>query len=659
MPVGESSPSQSKQDKIDMIMDNLKLEIDFEPPEVKSMINALQDNDIDNLANTMNSFAKSIKDSITQLVNEYDEVKESIGDVFAAAGLKYFDSNLDNPYIKTMNNFYASVASKFFETDAFQNSPEINNQFDLYNVATGMDMCFGDCLKKTFNIDVKPSELAWVKTDGELGEYDYTKNTLSLKWDGDSDGMFNTLFHELTHKVQHALVDNSTSPSLANYKKYIDMLKYNFLAYYDEPDHRYIYQPLELEAHRNGDTFQKLYELAQDDSENKDNIFNKDDIKASFLNVQKKINDDANYGLNGNSSDSDSDSESDSESSFDETLHKSTTLGDALNSKLKKWPASESSPSQSNQDKIDGIMENLKQVEFQLPEVQSMINALQDNDIDNLANTMNGFVKPIKYDILISVNRYDGVKESIGDVLAAASLKYFDSNLDNPYISTMNSFYANVASKFFQTDTFKDIPEIKTMGDLYTVAEGMDLCFKDCLKKDFDIDVGLSEIKFETTDGTVGGYKYGKNILSVKLDGDSDGMFNTIFHELTHKVQYAFVNNSTSPSLANYKHYIDMLKYNFLVYYDDEPYYRYVYQPLEAEAHKNGNTFQTLHALAQGYGKDKDNLFDPDDIKTSFLKLQKKINDDGHYDIDDNSSDSEFDSDFDSELDFDSSSDDE
>ena len=653
MPVGESSPSQSKQDKIDMIMSNLKLEIDFEPPEVQSMINALQDNDIDNLANTINGFAKPIKDSIKQLVNEYDEVKESIGDVFAAAGLKYFDSNLETPYINTMNDFYASVASKFFETSAFQHSPEINNKPDFYNVATEMDKCFGDCLKKTFNIDVEPSKLANNETDGELGEYDYTSNTLSLKLDNDDSGeMFNTLFHELTHKVQHALVDNSTSPSLANYKKYIDMLKYNFLAYYDEPDHRYIYQPLELEAHRNGDTFQKLYTLSQDYSEDKDNIFDENDIKASFLNVQKKINDDANYGLNGNSSDSDSDSEK-------KVSFKPPHTDNTLNSKLKKWPASESSPSQSNQDKIDMIMGNLKQVEFQLPEVQSMINALQDNDIDDVVNTMNSFAKPIKDDILKSVNRYDGVKESLGDVFAAASLKYFDSNLDTPYISTMNDFYASVASKFFETDTFKDIPEIKTMGDLYTVAEGMDLCFKDCLKKDFDIDVGLSEIKFETTDGTVGGYKYGKNILSVKLDGDSDGMFNTIFHELTHKVQYAFVNNSTSPSLANYKKYIDMLKYNFLVYYDDEPYYRYVYQPLEAEAHKNGNTFQTLHALAQGYGKDKDNLFDPNDIKTSFLKLQKKINDDGHYDIDDNSSDSEFDSDFDSELDFDSSSDDE
>lgn len=295
-------------------MSNLKLEIDFEPPEVQSMINALQENDIDSLANTMDSFAKPIKDSITQLVNEYDEVKESIGDVFAAAGLKYFDSNLDNPYINTMNDFYASVASKFFQTSAFQNSPEINNPLDLYNVATEMDMCFGDCLKKDFGIDVKPSELADTKTDEELGEYDYTTNTLLLKWvNGDSDGMFNTLFHELTHKVQHAFVDNSTSPSLANYKHYIDMLKYNFLAYYDEPDHRYIYQPLELEAHRNGNTFQKLYTLVQGYSEDKDNIFNKDDIKTSFLNVQKKINDDGNYGLNGNSSDSDSDSSSDDE----------------------------------------------------------------------------------------------------------------------------------------------------------------------------------------------------------------------------------------------------------------------------------------------------------------------------------------------------------
>ena len=79
-------------------------------------------------------------------------------------------------------------------------------------------------------------------------------------------------------------------------------------------------------------------------------------------------------------------------------------------------------------------MDNLKLADFQSPEVQSMINALQDNDINNLANTVNSLAKPIKKGITKLVNRNDGVKETVGDVLAAAGVKYFDSNLDNPYI---------------------------------------------------------------------------------------------------------------------------------------------------------------------------------------------------------------------------------
>lgn len=306
-------------------MDNLRQVREFQPPEVQSMVDALQSDKIDSIATTMNGFAKTIKDDISDLVSYDDNVKGDINDVFAVVGLKYFDSNLENPYTSTMNNFYANVANDFFKTSDFQNNPEINNMIDFLKFGSKMDVCFKDCLKKSFDINVELSSLEYEREDGVLGEYNYRDNTLFLKWANvDSDEMFNTLFHELTHKVQYALVDNlSASPNLANYKNYIDMLKYNFLVYYgDGGDYKYLNQPLELEAHRNGNTFKELYALYQGYGNDKDNIFDANDIKTSFLNVQKKINDDGHYSLNDNSSESESDySDSDSDSSFDETLH--------------------------------------------------------------------------------------------------------------------------------------------------------------------------------------------------------------------------------------------------------------------------------------------------------------------------------------------------
>lgn len=629
MPVGEDSPiSQSKQDKIDRIMDNLKQEVEFQPPEVQSMINALQGDNIDGLVNTVNGFAKTVKDDIAKLVDRYDEVKESISDVFAVAGLKYFDSNLENPYTSTMNNFYASVASDFFQTSAFQDSPEINNMMDFYNVAANMDMCFKDCLKKTFDINVEPSPLEYEQTAGVLGEYNYRDNTLLLKWANvDSDEMFNTIFHELTHKVQYALVDNfSTSPSLANYKNYIDMLKYNFLIYYTRPDYKYVYQPLELEAHRNGDTFKELYALAQGYGEDKDNIFDANDIKASFLNVQKKINDDGHYSLNDNSNESErydySDSDSDSDSSFDETLHisynespemtnfapndyppfvdrstkpkmtppdvlprqplevttKSTTLGDALDligfvkSVGKEWD------SLSLQEKAD-------LVDFGLLKSSYLDNANSEIGYMIKQQTNKLIFAPFGDMLTNNDSQVSSYKTLLNDVsMSAAENLAFDSEMKN--LLTKNYGLLSNLKPLFEQMADKWSNSINSVG----ISTETPLCKNSTCADTVSFNHKTNELTIPVTySGDFSFIADEKKALQSALEVG--------FHELTHKFQQAVIENKDSleTDIANVAR---ILEANGKYYFDGSNEYDislYKKQALEAEAYDNAK--KTLYSF--------------------------------------------------------------
>lgn len=94
LPNEDSPISQSKQNRIDAFMNIFKQEREFQPPEVQSMVDALHSDKIDNIAATMNGFAKAIKDDIVTLVGKYKDVNEEINDIFSVVGLKYFDSNL-------------------------------------------------------------------------------------------------------------------------------------------------------------------------------------------------------------------------------------------------------------------------------------------------------------------------------------------------------------------------------------------------------------------------------------------------------------------------------------------------------------------------------------------------------------------------------------
>lgn len=76
LPNKDSPISQSKQDRIDAFMNIFKQEREFQPPEVQSMVDALQSDKIDSIATTMNGFAKTIKDDIVTLVGKYKDVNE-------------------------------------------------------------------------------------------------------------------------------------------------------------------------------------------------------------------------------------------------------------------------------------------------------------------------------------------------------------------------------------------------------------------------------------------------------------------------------------------------------------------------------------------------------------------------------------------------------